>query len=189
MHGKALYIHGFGSCGNGNKSRTLAEHFGAEALIAPDLPVEPRAAAALLSEIVASEPVTLLVGSSLGGFYSTWLNGQRPIPSVLINPSVRPWVTLAPHLGTHRHWCSGEPFELTAEHLKQMRDMARTPNPARERYLLLLASHDEVLDYREAATFLAAFDITIDAEENHRFEHIGRHLPLIDRFMSAGATS
>lgn len=186
MSGKVLYIHGFGSCGSGNKARALAEHFGSEALLAPDLPVEPRAAIRLLSELIADDAVELLVGSSLGGFYALWLNGLRPVPAVLINPSVRPWATLAPHVGTQRNWCTGEPFELRVGHLEQMQTMARAPDPNRERYLLLLASHDELLDYRESAALFAPFEIVVDEMENHRFERIGHYLPLIDRFHGVG---
>ena len=185
MNPKVLFIHGFGSCGTGDKARALARHFGPDKLMAPDLPVDPGASCATLKQLLEREYVDLLVGSSLGGFYAIWLNGLRPIPAVLINPAVRPWKTLAPHVGIHRHWCTGEPFELTRDHVCRLEAMARQPDPQRERYLALLARDDEVLDYREAENLLADFEIHIEEDDNHRFMHLAQYLPLMDRFRAA----
>jgi len=189
VNGKILYIHGFGSCGNGKKSRTLEQHFGSGTLLAPDLPVDPSTAIAALQALLDGETVELMVGSSLGGFYALHLNGlrERPIPAVLINPAIRPWITLAPHLGVHTQWCTGRPFELTADHVSQLEPMARQPDPALERYLVLLAEADEVLDSAVTARFFSAFEVTLEPEANHRFEHLAAHLPEITRFRAANA--
>ena len=182
MNPKVLFIHGFGSCGTGDKARALADHFGAENLVAPDLPVDPHAACAVLQDVLARESIDLLVGSSLGGFYAIWLNGLRPAPTVLINPAVKPWATLAPHVGIHNHWCTGEPFELKQAHVDRLETLARLPDKRRERYLVLLARHDEILDYREAAEMLRAFDVLIEEDDNHRFKRLAQYLPAMDRF-------
>lgn len=185
MSAKVLFIHGFGSCGTGDKAMALSRHFGPDNLLAPDLPVDPEASCSALESILAREAVDLVVGSSLGGFYALWLNAGRSIPAVLVNPAVKPWITLGPHVGTHRHWCTGEPFELTRAHVDRLENMARAPDPARERYLVLLARNDEILDYREAADLLASFEIHVEDNDTHRFKKLALYLPLMDRFRAA----
>ena len=58
----------------------------------PQLPASPREAMALLQDGAADWPLdrTALVGSSLGGFYATWLAQQWNCPAVLLNPAVHP---------------------------------------------------------------------------------------------------
>ncbi len=62
---KLLYIHGFASCGNGQKSTTLSRYFGEGNVVAPDLPAEPDKAVTLLETLVSKEKFDLLAGSSL----------------------------------------------------------------------------------------------------------------------------
>ena len=177
-----LFIHGFAGCGLGSKSQTLIDHFGADDVLTPNLPVSPRAAVARLRTILTARPVDLLVGSSLGGYYATFLNQARPVPSVLINPAVRAAELLAVHLGPQRRWCDGAEFELTADHLDELTELQRDRPGRRERYLVLLQTGDEVLDYRRAADYYAGHEIRMIPGGSHRFDHLERHLPEIERF-------
>lgn len=177
-----LFIHGFASCGLGQKSRQLIAHFGEQRVMAPDLPFAPREAIAFLQDIIATQQVDLLVGSSLGGFYATWLNGRRPIPSVLINPAVRPWELLTDHLGTQTRWCDGERFEFTRAHATQLQALHRSALTLHERYLVLLQTGDDVLDYRQAADYYAGQHVMVEQGGNHRFENLADYLPVIDTF-------
>lgn len=182
MTGRILFIHGFASCGSGAKATALRKYFGTGTLLAPDLDTDPARAITALEQILDSQPVDLVIGSSLGGLYAVWLNGRRPLPTVLINPAMQPWQTLAPWIGLNRHWCTGEPFELTARHLDHLRTLKRAPDPARERYLVLLSRHDEVIDHRDAAARFAEYDVRIEPEDDHRFRRLGNYLPAIARF-------
>lgn len=185
MNHRILYIHGLASCGTGNKSRALAAFFGARNLVAPDLPMDPAQATALLEEIVLRQDIELVVGSSLGGFHAVWLNRLRATPTVLVNPAIRPWESLAPYVGTLANWCSNENLELTAAHLRQLRTMAREPDPVTESYLVLLGGRDEILDHRETAAVFSGFDVRISAGEDHRFRKFSDWLPEIDAFRTA----
>jgi predicted esterase YcpF (UPF0227 family) len=190
MSTRILFIHGFGSCGNGAKSAVLRAYFRNDTLLAPDLETNPSRAIRTLEQILACEPVDLLIGASLGGFFAVWLNRTHPLPTVLINPAMQPWETLAPFIGVNRHWCTGEAYELTREHLRMLGAMTRTPDPALEHYLVLLARHDELLDYSDAARRFAAFDVRIDDTDDHRFCRLAHYLPDIARFRErAGSRS
>jgi len=173
-----LFIHGFASRGLGNKSRALLEHFGAGEVLTPDLPHQPWQAIELLEQLLAEHPVDLLVGSSLGGYYATWLNRQRSLPAVLVNPAIVPHVLLDDYLGEHRS-DSGETFYLTRDHLGSLRRMYRPALREDEHYLVLLQTGDEVLDYRQAATYYAAKDVIVESGGDHRFENFHDYLPRI----------
>jgi len=117
--------------------------------MAPALPHSPAAAAALLAEIARKYPHAALVGSSLGGHYATWLAEQFALRAVLVNPAVRPYDLLEGHVGRQKNFHSGEEYEFTAQHVVELRALevdAITP----QRYLLMVETGDEVLDYRLA---------------------------------------
>lgn len=184
-----LYLHGFASCGRGNKSDALAAHFGRDRLLAPDLPPRPRDAIALLEALREREAIELVVGSSLGGFYALWLNRSRPVPAVLINPSLEPWRTLASRVGPNRRWCDGEPFAFEAAWLEELRAMQRAAFLPDERYLVLLQTGDEVLDWRLAAERLGRFEVVVEEGGNHRFEDLPDHLRRIAAFLGTPAAT
>ncbi|MFT6914535.1 MAG: putative esterase YcpF (UPF0227 family) [Motiliproteus sp.] len=154
-----LYVHGFNSSPHSYKARQLQHWFStvnrADRLLVPSLPYAPAAAVALLEALVieqAGRPLVLL-GSSLGGFYSTWLTERfgaiQPIRSILINPAIRPFELLDLWLGENENIYTHESYLLTPEHLRQLNavDCPQLADPSR--YLLLTQTGDEVLDYRQ----------------------------------------
>lgn len=173
-----LFIHGFTSCGLGTKSEALRNYFGADDVLLPDLPHQPERAIAFLEQLLDDHPVDLLVGSSLGGYYATWLNREHTHPAVLVNPAVAPHALLDDYLGEHQD-CHGTRFELTPRHLATLRSFHRPQLRTDERYLVLLQTGDEVLDYRQAATYYADFEVVIEQGGDHRFQHFENHLPRI----------
>jgi predicted esterase YcpF (UPF0227 family) len=180
-----LFIHGFASCGLGEKSRTLIRYYGRDQVLTPDLPHDPACAGSRLDALRRQHPVDLLVGSSLGGHYATWLNRVDPIPAVLINPVVDPARLLASYVGTHRRWCDGAPFELTPAHLAALAAQYRPTLGPGERYLVLLHAGDEVLDYRDAAAYYRDHEVVVQPGGNHRFENLADYLDRIDAFRRA----
>lgn len=173
-----LFIHGFASCGLGLKSAALRDYFGADQVLLPNLSHHPEVAIAQLEAQIASRPVDLLVGSSLGGYYATWLNREACLPAVLINPVVASQPIFDEFVGRHEH-CDGSTFELTAGHIATLRGYRRDQLRDDERYLVLLQSGDEVLDYRLAATYYAAKEVIVEPGGDHRFAHFENHLPRI----------
>lgn len=179
-----VYIHGFGSCGWGEKSLTLRRYFGIDQMLAPDLPFHPEQAVAHLRDLIARHPVSALIGSSLGGFYATWLNAAQALPTVLINPVVRPQELLRAYLGPQRRWCDGSPFLVDDHYLQALLRLQRDRPGADEPYLVMLQQGDEVLDYRQAASFYRGKDIVQLPGGSHRFENLDHHLPEIANWLS-----
>jgi predicted esterase YcpF (UPF0227 family) len=178
-----LYIHGFASCGWGEKSLALRRFFGVHRVIAPDLPFEPSGAVERLEQLLARYPISALAGASLGGFYATWLNRQRHLPAVLINPVVRPHEKLAAHTGTNLRWCDAMSFDMSPDWLTTLSAMQRPVTRDEERYLVLLQKGDEVLDYREALTFYRNQSIELEDGGDHRFAGFTDHLERISGWL------
>lgn len=153
-----LYLHGFLSAPTSRKALSLraylAAHGQEDALWCEQLPVSPRAAMALLEKQIAGcATAPVLIGSSLGGYYATWLVERHGLKAVLVNPAVLAPLTLERHLGPQENLYTGERFELTPTHLDELRtfETARITRP--ERYWLLVETGDEVLDYRHAVAY------------------------------------
>jgi hypothetical protein len=182
-----LYIHGFASCGWGAKSLALRQFFGIRQVIAPDLPFRPNAAVRRLEGLLRRYPVSALVGASLGGFYATWLNQDKRLPTVLINPVVRPHEKLAAHTGRQARWCDQMPFEVSRDWLGELAALQRPSTDGAERYLVLLQKGDEVLDYREAAAFYRDQTLAIEDGGDHRFAGFADHLERISGWLGVPA--
>ena len=157
-----LYLHGFRSSPQSFKAQMLADRLqalgrGGE-YQCPQLPLSPAAAIALAQSLIAAQPPErlTLIGSSLGGYYATWLAEQTGCRAVLLNPAVAPPQDLAKYVGTTTAWHSGEPFEFKAEYIDELHALAVPRISRPERYFLVAATGDEVLDWRDMAAHYAA---------------------------------
>ena len=150
-----LYLHGFRSSPQSMKARLVGERMAAlglaDQLICPQLPASPRQAMALALSLIEGIPAQQLsiVGSSLGGYYATWLAERIGCRAVLLNPAVVPSLDLDRHVGVTTQYHSDEPFEFKREYIDELRalEVAHISHP--ERYFLIAATGDEVLDYRD----------------------------------------
>jgi len=179
---KILYLHGFASCGKGNKSLALQACFGADNVTALDLPPSPLDVISVIEEMLASSHYDLLIGSSLGGFYATYLAEKYKMKAVLVNPSTQPWETLASYVGWQKRFCDEEVFEFKAIYLEQLKTLQSVPQKGV--YLVLLQSKDEVLDYTKAQSLYNTHKVIVEYGGNHRFENIEDYLSMIANFDS-----
>jgi predicted esterase YcpF (UPF0227 family) len=100
------------------------------------------------ADAIAPEHITL-IGSSLGGFYATWIAEQTGCKAVLLNPAVRPPRDLTRYVGVTTAWHSGERFEFKPEYMAELAAFTIDQINAPQRYFLIAATGDEVLDWRE----------------------------------------
>ncbi|MFZ4536646.1 YqiA/YcfP family alpha/beta fold hydrolase [Propionivibrio sp.] len=156
MSAGILYLHGFCSSPASWKARILADQMSArgqgDRFFCPALSTVPHEAISQAEAIIEAQPEQLtLVGSSLGGFYATCLAEKFDLRAVLINPAVVAPISLNEFIGTQTNLYTNESFEFTAEHVEQLRAL-ELPRVTPERYLLLVETGDEVLDYRQAVS-------------------------------------
>ena len=91
---KILYVHGFGSSGQSGTVTRIREVFPNANVIAPDLPIHPEEAMALLRQLCQQEKPDLIIGTSMGGMYTEMLRGYDRI---LVNPALRMGDTMKEH--------------------------------------------------------------------------------------------
>ncbi|AIY40024.1 Putative esterase [Collimonas arenae] len=150
-----LYLHGFRSSPKSFKARLLAERMQqlgrAGDYLSPQLPASPAAAIALAEGLIKDcDPANLtLIGSSLGGYYATWLAEQTGCRAVLLNPAVKPPRDLEKYVGVSTQYHSGEPFEFKREYMAELQALQIDVISKPQRYFLIAATGDEVLDWRE----------------------------------------
>jgi len=182
-----IYLHGFNSSPQSSKARRLRSYLEERGRIGeflcPQLPHEPERAVSVIEAEIAPYPPreTTLVGSSLGGFYATWLAEKHDLRAVLINPAIDPHLGLRGYLGWQQTYHGGESYELTEEHLSQW-ERFFVPRVRPERYLLLVETGDEVLDYRAAVRkYRGARQVVVQGGD-HTLVSFSEHLPLILAF-------
>lgn len=181
-----LYLHGFRSSPQSWKVRELqafmAARGQAKQLVTPALPWEPAKAIALLEELLETCPAPVTVaGSSLGGWYATWLAERHDLKAVLINPAVVSELDLSLFQGHQTNLHDGSSFEFTQVHADQLLAL-NVPQPDPDRYFLLLEQGDEVLDYRQAAHRYAGCKQVILPGGDHSFTQFPRFIPQIIEF-------
>lgn len=182
-----FYIHGFNSSPQSAKARLLGDAVCAKAGVryhVPALPYNPQQARAILEDAILQclpEPVGL-VGSSMGGFYGTYMAEKFDLPLVLINPAVRPFELLRDYLGENENIYTGEKYSFTEEHIQQLKDLDVESLTRPERYLLLTQTGDEVLDYRQGVEKYAGCRQLVEQGGSHGFDGFERHLNTIFGF-------
>jgi predicted esterase YcpF (UPF0227 family) len=182
-----VYLHGFNSSPQSGKAQYLKQHLDARGrgtdFVCPQLPHWPDLALAVVEAEIARHPKEkiTLAGSSLGGFYATWLAEKHKLRAVLINPAIDPHVGLRAYLGPQHPFHGGEPYELTEEHLRQWKELL-VIKVRPERYLLLVETGDEVLDYRAAVRKYRGAKQVVVQGGDHSLASFPEQVPLILEF-------
>ena len=182
-----LYLHGFNSSAASHKAQLMKSYMEGRGLGAryacPALPDTPEGALRAIEQAIgghAARSVTF-IGSSLGGYYATYLAEKLGCRAVLINPAITPHVGLAAYLGTQKNLHTGEPYELTHAHLEGWRRLlVERIDP--EKYLVLLETGDEVLDWREAACKYEGARMVVRDGGDHSLQSFPEHLDRILAF-------
>jgi predicted esterase YcpF (UPF0227 family) len=192
-HAHVLYLHGFRSSPDSFKARVVGRKMAGlgrlEELICPQLPASPKEAIALALSLVGATPADELaiIGSSLGGYYATWLAERLGCRAVLLNPAITPLSSLEQHVGVTTAWHSDQPFEFKREYIDELGALAVDRITRPERYFLIAATGDEVLDYRDmVAHYAGARQLVIDGSD-HAIPEFADYVDQVLAFCTPGA--
>lgn len=148
-----IYLHGFRSSPASRKALMLRDRLQqrglADQYVCPALPASPRVASQLAlyaAKAEAPERVAL-IGSSLGGYYATWVAEKLGCRAVLLNPAIDPARDLQAHIGRQPVFFSDDEIDFRPEYIDHLRAL-EAPVTRPERYFLLAATGDTVIDYR-----------------------------------------
>jgi predicted esterase YcpF (UPF0227 family) len=176
---RVLYCHGFASNFNPAKEKvralsTLAPVDG----VTVDYTMMPYAIFDAFAKAMTARQNSMIIGTSMGGFFAAWLGSELGLPFVAINPAIAPAKSLQKYIGagiTH----FGEPFVLKSDVVEAYSDLEfRVDGHG----IIALDLGDEVIDS----------NVTVQQVENrlpvvtfdggsHRFDHIDELVPLIKK--------
>ncbi|MDH4173785.1 MAG: esterase [Betaproteobacteria bacterium] len=182
-----IYLHGFNSSPQSHKAQVLgrfmAERGLGERFACPALPPLADEAIAAIEALMARHPGAhfCFVGSSLGGYYATYLAERHGARAALINPSIDPHIGLRAYLGEQKNLHTGAPYQLTEAHLREWQALW-VPHVTPSRYLLIVETGDEVLDYRRAVARYAGAEQVVVEGGDHSLQSFPQHLPRILAF-------
>ena len=178
-----IYIHGFGSSGEGHKAKQFREYFKEDGFIAPSLSYIPDLAIKTLEELIESyDGDVKLIGSSLGGFYSLYLGEKYNLQVVLINPSVYPFITLKKVLGNAPSYHDISTFTWMESHIEMLKKY-EVEIIDEKKVMLLLQKGDETLDYMNAVNKLPGAKLILEEGGSHSYDCIERHFQVIREFL------
>lgn len=198
-----LYLHGFRSSPQSKKAQQFSDWVRAHRpdihWWCPQLPPSPRDALALLAEGTKDWPLehTAVVGSSLGGFYATVLAEQwarcherahgDAVRVVLLNPAVHPARDLAAHIGETTSWHDGDRFFFRPEFIAELQQVTPADLTRPLRYFAVIATGDEVLDWREMSARYATCSMRLIEGGDHALSDFDDHLAAVIGFLGLEA--
>jgi len=185
-----LYLHGFRSSPRSAKARLVLQRVAAQhpdvTLWTPQLPPSPREAMALVMQGIANWPrgCMAVIGSSLGGFYATWVAEQTGCRAALLNPTVEPARDLARYIGEQTSWHDpADRFFFRPEFIDELQAL-RCPALTRPaRFYALIAKGDEVLDWREMTGRYPGVHLRLLEGSDHALSEFADYLDEVMAFL------
>lgn len=189
-----VYLHGFRSSPRSSKAVLTAQ--AVKSLSSPENPIEwycpqllasPKASMDMVTSYIdrANAHRTVVIGSSLGGFYANYLAEKYGCKAVVLNPAVRAERELEPHVGMMTAYDSDEPFDFRSEYIDELKNLqiGTISNPSR--YFLIAAKGDELLDWHEMVEFYPGAKHLILEDSDHGIADYADHLSKVLEFVSS----
>ena len=177
-----LYLHGFRSSPQSMKAQKMAQwvqqahpqvHWWC-----PQLPPSPQAAMELVLQGTADWPKghTVVIGSSLGGFYAQCFAAATGCRAVLLNPAVEPARDLAHHVGLQQAWHDpNQSFYFQPDYVDELTQLQRTLRATRPETFAIVAQGDEVLRWEEMVSHLPHAQIKLLEGSDHALSDFDTH--------------
>ena len=187
---KILYLHGFASSANSTKACQLNKYIvnstSETNILIPNLENNIIDAVEQIDNIIKESSPSVLMGSSLGGFYATYFSEKYNLRCVGINPAVIPPAEMSFYLGENENYSTGEKFiidQLQLDFLNKMgKEIEKIKMP--NNFMILLQSNDELLDYKDAISFYKGANLDITFGGNHSFEKFHTYFNKIKLFLN-----
>ena len=196
-----LYVHGFLSSPLSHKAQQTSNYCQQQTpgvrFSCPALPAYPEQAMSILVNLIEQNLIEQnadqkigLIGSSLGGYYATCLSERYRLPTVLVNPAVKPYTLMANYLDQDlANYHTDEVSRLSAKDVQQLREIEVDSLQCPDNYWLMVQTGDETLDYTLAVKRYQSCKMTIEEGGDHGFQNFDRWLPDIFSFLSSRFTT
>jgi len=204
-----IYIHGLDSDANSTKGVLLEKycqrHHPDINILRPDLNKSPAQVCEQLLLLIeglnngkdaeADSSNTVLIGSSLGGYFSTLISNHIGCPALLLNPSTQPHITLQRFYNTsisNRDSSDGLPnnkvlhttaggWNITPSDLQWFADHQLLAVNYPDKISVLIKDGDELLNPKLSKQFYKeqGVTVTMQAGGDHRFSDFDKQLPMV----------
>ena len=125
-----------------------------------------------------------VIGSSLGGFYATWVVERFHCKAVLLNPAVHAARDLAKYVGELESWHDpNERFVFEARYIDELQALEVGPVARPQDYFVVIAKGDEVLDWREMTGRYLGTNIKLLAGSDHAISDFSDHIADVFEFL------
>ncbi len=188
-----VYLHGFRSSPSSAKSLLTKQTI--EGLTSqghdlgwygPQLPPSPKEAMSLVKASIDRQSYRRLsiIGSSLGGYYATYLAEQygEECLSTLLNPAIEPARDLEKYIGEQTTWHADEIFYFKKEYIQELMDLYVPHITHANRYQLLAAKDDEVLNWHEMVAKYPGAHQHVLERGGHAISNYSEHISKILKF-------
>ena len=196
-----IYIHGLDSDANSTKGLLLEDycdkHYPEIKVYRPDLNSAPKQVFEQLVKSVIElnkEDKTVLVGSSLGGYFSTLVSNHTGCPALLLNPSTQPHVTLQRFanelllesvedkiLDNHILHTTAGGWNITPADLQWFANHQLVSIDYPHKIAVVLKKGDELLNAELSKDFYQSHGATVTVQTGgvHRFTDFSEQLPMV----------
>ena len=178
---KVIYLHGFNSDGDSRTVKNLRKKIPDLISVSYDYILAEKAYEKIkvtIEETIKENADIILMGTSLGAFWANYFNQKFGLKSILVNPSLYPWISLVKYMGLNKNFNSGEERILTAENVAAYKKYETEIIQGYHR-VVVLGTKDDVIDYRETEQVFKGKAEIILLNEGHRIENTDRISQLI----------
>jgi predicted esterase YcpF (UPF0227 family) len=187
-----VYLHGFRSSPNSTKAVMTGEAVSALSTsnhtyewYCPQLLASPKESMEMVIKHIDQSKADriVIIGSSLGGFYTNYLAEKYQCKGVALNPAVYAARELEPHVGMMTAYDSEEPFDFKAEYIDELRALQVNTISDPRRYFLIAAKGDELLDWKEMVAFYPGAKQLVLEGSDHGIADYAKHLSAVIDFI------
>jgi len=186
-----LYLHGFNSSPQSMKTQQTKAYFSRNFpnvnFYSPQLASSPDRVINQLEGLIENannkNEQWFFMGSSLGGYFSTYLSEKYQGKTVLINPAVKPFDLMSDYLGEQTNPYTGEVYQVEQHFIESLKSLEQK-NISKNNYLVMVQTGDEVLDYQQATKKYENCQLIVQRGGDHSFIDYSRMLPKIAMFFN-----
>ena len=177
-----LYIHGWNSYKDARKAVLLKNEINSSKNFEVDsitLKSHPKEAIQELSNYIEDhkeQRKVHLIGSSLGGYYATFLSEKYNLKAAMINPAVWAYKIFKNDMGSNENLNTGEKYFIDDLWVQSLKDIF-IENITVKNYLVLLQTGDQTLNYKFAKQYFEGSNLIIDEGGSHSFENLELKIP------------
>ncbi|QWE11415.1 YqiA/YcfP family alpha/beta fold hydrolase [Polynucleobacter sp. es-EL-1] len=189
-----VYLHGFRSSPRSSKAVMTGEAISALTSkdhsyewYCPQLLASPKQSMDMVTSHIDQSDADniIIIGSSLGGFYTNYLAEKYQCKGIALNPAVYAARELEPHVGMMTEYDSDKPFDFKAQYIDELRALQVEKISDPQRYFLIAAKGDELLDWKEMVAFYKGAKQLVLEGSDHGIADYADHLPAVMDFIQS----